>query len=231
MTQRILLFQHTAARRRLNFLNQFRYWQTVSTHSRPKAAACAVGMSGLAGEVSTHSRPKAADFGLAVDTIGYVVSTHSRPKAAATAFLTVDSTGGFQHTAARRRLAPVASSFISTRMFQHTAARRRLVSPDNNKSQYSWFQHTAARRRLLFAKQAVSLCAQFQHTAARRRLFLLSGYVDVENVVSTHSRPKAAADGGVLVLCTIRVSTHSRPKAAEPLLKALFHQVSQPRFR
>ena len=27
------------------------------------------------------------------------------------------------------------------------------------------------------------------------------------------------------------VSTHSRPKAAEPLLKALFHQVSQPRFR
>ena len=27
------------------------------------------------------------------------------------------------------------------------------------------------------------------------------------------------------------VSTHSHPKAAEPLLKALFHQVSQPRFR
>ena len=29
----------------------------------------------------------------------------------------------------------------------------------------------------------------------------------------------------------VLVSTHSRPKAAEPLLKALFHQVSQPRFR
>ena len=29
-------------------------------------------------------------------------------------------------------------------------------------------------------------------------------------------------------LLPAHVSTHSRPKAAEPLLKALFHQVSQP---
>ena len=29
----------------------------------------------------------------------------------------------------------------------------------------------------------------------------------------------------------LQVSTHSRPKAAEPLSKALLHQVSQPQFR
>ena len=45
----------------------------------------------------------------------------------------------------------------------------------------------------------------FQHTAARRRLS-----------ISNHKRNEA------------RVSTHSRPKAAEPLSKALLHQVSQP---
>ena len=48
----------------------------------------------------------------------------------------------------------------------------------------------------------------FQHTAARRRLVL-----------------------NAVVIAWLQVSTHSRPKAAEPLLKALFHQVSQPRFR
>ena len=32
--------------------------------------------------------------------------------------------------------------------------------------------------------------------------------------VSTHSRPKAAANGDVIVLGGLAVSTHSRPKAA-----------------
>ena len=50
--------------------------------------------------------------------------------------------------------------------------------------------------------------ALFQHTAARRRLECLTSAISFN-----------------------KVSTHSRPKAAEPLLKALFHQVSQPRFR
>ena len=56
--------------------------------------------------------------------------------------------------------------------------------------------------------RAKTLFQTFQHTAARRRLQLLQ-YRQM----------------------TVQVSTHSRPKAAEPLLKALFHQVSQPRFR
>ena len=71
--------------------------------------------------------------------------------------------------------------------------------------------------------------------------------------VSTHSRPKAAGQTCLAVTYQRAVSTHSRPKAAgliqgvlfglhlfqhtaarrrlEPLLKALLHQVSQPRFR
>ena len=49
--------------------------------------------------------------------------------------------------------------------------------------------------------------------------------------VSTHSRPKAAGFLTAHKASNETVSTHSRPKAAEPLLKALFHQVSQPRFR
>ena len=75
----------------------------------------------------------------------------------------------------------------------------------------------------------------FQHTAARRRLDVL-GYLDIRrSLVSTHSRPKAAVEGGIRAEviesfntqppeggCMIHqrfnvgaiVSTHSRPKAA-----------------
>ena len=89
----------------------------------------------------------------------------------------------------------------------------------------------------------------FQHTAARRRLGGFNHIGEFNNVsthsrpkaavqslcrlarqlaVSTHSRPKAAADYQSENIDYVVVSTHSRPKAAEPLLKALLHQVSQP---
>ena len=55
------MFQHTAARRRLEvqagFYGQRRY---VSTHSRPKAAGYCIKVLGKMTHVSTHSRPKAA---------------------------------------------------------------------------------------------------------------------------------------------------------------------------
>ena len=54
------LFQHTAARRRLNLQ----------------------ALSGLHSAVSTHSRPKAAAVRTCGEADGYLVSTHSRPKAA-----------------------------------------------------------------------------------------------------------------------------------------------------
>ena len=79
------------------------YYQIVSTHSRPKAAAVSFTACLNFGEfqhtaarrrlvdkvitfantlVSTHSRPKAAERGEAAFQVAVIVSTHSRPKAA-----------------------------------------------------------------------------------------------------------------------------------------------------
>ena len=56
-----LLFQHTAARRRLRRTNPLcRKTDQVSTHSRAKAAALSVRSQSTARLVSTHSRAKAA---------------------------------------------------------------------------------------------------------------------------------------------------------------------------
>ncbi|EFE50023.1 hypothetical protein NEIELOOT_01277 [Neisseria elongata subsp. glycolytica ATCC 29315] len=82
---------------------------------------------------------------------------------------------------------------------------------------------------------------------------MIRGRQYAKNTVSIHSRPKAAATFSPAVGLLFCVSIHSRPKAAvriigsrawltlfqytaarrrlEPLLKALFRQVSQPRFR
>ena len=78
--------------------------------------------------VSTHSRPKAAGWQLLLHCPKTRVSTHSRPKAAGTAayccppsawsFNTQPPEGGWP----LRSIRPCCSS-----MFQHTAARRRLV--------------------------------------------------------------------------------------------------------
>ena len=98
------------------------------------------------------------------------VSTHSRPKAAAAQFVLN----------------------LVLLLFQHTAARRRLRRQCRWCCRILWFQHTAARRRLQ------------------------SGEVWLSNGknVSTHSRPKAAADGYYNFPYQSGVSTHSRPKAA-----------------
>ena len=76
-------FQHTAARRRLVFPKGIYYLKHgVSTHSRPKAAGLVSYNTIIAARVSTHSRPKAA--GAMPNTVVKLdgVSTHSRPKAA-----------------------------------------------------------------------------------------------------------------------------------------------------
>ena len=54
----------------------------------------------------------------------------------------------FQHTAARRRLVILSFRIIGYSLFQHTAARRRLGCCRLKTMRASWFQHTAARRRL-----------------------------------------------------------------------------------
>ena len=54
----------------------------------------------------------------------------------------------------------------------------------------------------------------FQHTAARRRLGLNLKPIWFSEIVSTHSRPKAAGRSKRMGLRFLTVSTHSRPKAA-----------------
>ena len=142
------------------------------------------------------------------------VSTHSRPKAAGTTPAKSGRAWAFQLTAARRRLGAysVPTSVISA--FQLTAARRRL-----GLGTVGWHSYL-----------------QFQLTAARRRLEKYEAVVGHRDV-STHSRPKAAGSGTLIIQLGIspfqltaarrrlvkfrdgwlrpcRVSTHSRPKAA-----------------
>ena len=80
------LFQHTAARRRLNK---------------------AYSSSAYAQYVSTHSRPKAAETIKFQEIVRFAVSTHSRPKAAEKQQLCCMPNSKFQHTAARRRLTKI----------------------------------------------------------------------------------------------------------------------------
>ena len=83
------MFQHTAARRRLDTYNDPKvYLALVSTHSRPKAAGDFVHLNIGSGVVSTHSRPKAAGVSPVSQSISSTVSTHSRPKAAGTMLAT-----------------------------------------------------------------------------------------------------------------------------------------------
>ncbi len=77
------MFQHTAARRRLDPIPTLYYLHlSVSTHSRPKAAGCYPSQFPYHQLVSTHSRPKAAGRFVRRGLLGCDVSTHSRPKAA-----------------------------------------------------------------------------------------------------------------------------------------------------
>ena len=147
------------------------------------------------------------------------VSTHSRPKAAAVVCRGVVSRViRFQHTAARRRLqarglAAVEAVEVSTHSRPKAAACRKT----KKKGEMVGFQHTAARRRLqsfgsshpppgCFNTQPPeggcrsksrfpAASPPFQHTAARRRLLVVfRDGQDGSSQVSTHSRPKAAAD-------------------------------------
>ena len=209
----------------------------VSTHSRPKAAAKPtpperrghmfqhtaarrrlLGQAGSLSKIRTfqHTAARRRLRGLGrKERAMKLVSTHSRPKAAAPPSLPPCSNRGGFNTQPPEGGCP-------------RAAPRRHVLPE--------FQHTAARRRLLRLGRPICRPRLFQHTAARRRLRTLYQLFEAIAVVSTHSRPKAAAP---ILRPTVRndqfqhtaarrrllapfrlrlepspVSTHSRPKAA-----------------
>ena len=145
------LFQHTAARRRLNDGEELPPEDAeVSTHSRPKAAEREAGNGARMIKVFQHTaarRRLIADRDnqlarlmfqhtaarrrlnddLYQDPKPSYVSTHSRPKAAdAHSPVLLGLIERFQHTAARRRLTDGTLKASDSETFQHTAARRRL---------------------------------------------------------------------------------------------------------
>ena len=100
------MFQHTAARRRLPWLlPPISTSLKVSTHSRPKAAACVPSVYAISVFLFHHTAARRR--------------LHPKGGAKSTKKL-------FQHTAARRRLPTASETVANDREFQHTAARRRL---------------------------------------------------------------------------------------------------------
>ena len=121
----------------------------VSTHSRPKAAACKRRKERFRLQSFNTQPPEGGCMRYAHFAPSHLVSTHSRPKAAANPWFTAASKNWFQHTAARRRLQLPNSGVTFNILFQHTAARRRLLMFLIKRKCEPLFQHTAARRRLL----------------------------------------------------------------------------------
>ena len=190
----------------------------VSTHSRPKAAAIISPTKFIIPFVSTHSRPKAAaaimlfiimvikqfQHTAARRRLPYYalhnsafakVSTHSRPKAAASGCAGTYSFGFCFNTqppeggcVATFSIVPKCFSFNT----QPPEGGCYTRIPYRNK--IAEFQHTAARRRLRPRVMVGRPQQKFQHTAARRRLHKRTSYRGCFTTVSTHSRPKAAAN-------------------------------------
>ena len=188
--------------------------------------------------VSTHSRPKAAGIPYRAGNLRPVVSTHSRPKAAGVWYSQQNTLSRrFQHTAARRRLGCVPASepkgcCVSTHS-RPKAAGLGLFAKSFDLVVSTHSRPKAAGRRITRLQTSLSgfntqppeggwlvvngkaiVDRLFQHTAARRRL-----------VASTHA-PRVLPnrfntqppEGGWNAIkeraANIHVSTHSRPKAA-----------------
>ena len=169
--------------------------QSVSTHSRPKAAG-AFGRSafGGCGGVSTHSRPKAAGLANAMYSSLHKGFNTQPPEGGWDGKIQIESKKDmFQHTAARRRLALHQVGVPALSVFQHTAARRRLAKMEG-------LNHAAT--------------TSFNTQPPEGGWYAHFVYGHASLVVSTHSRPKAAGSRRHRQLQRQPVSTHSRPKAA-----------------
>ena len=167
-----VVFQHTAARRRLLFLFLNLRFFDMCFNTQPPEGGC--NRLSLFPSPDCKFQHTAARRRLHVLKINKLVNSL------------------FQHTAARRRLLNRPNQLFQNCVFQHTAARRRLpaevlkVFEDGAVSTHSrpkaaarpliaainrlQFQHTAARRRLQDNRHLVAYFRKFQHTAARRRL-------------------------------------------------------------
>ena len=103
-------------------------------------------------------------------------------------------------------------------MFQLTAARRRLDECASPPNYANMFQLTAARRRLVLVVWAGIELISFQLTAARRRLGFVSHFA-VQVAACFNSQPPEGGWANEWPAYSDQiVSTHSRPKAAGGLI-------------
>ena len=208
-------FQHTAARRRLgNLCRGLPQGVIVSTHSRPKAAgAMYYGISTVI-EVSTHSRPKAA--GTATIPFSYALTGfNTQPPEGGWAIRKSPYSNAwlFQHTAARRRLG-TSQNFRSRLHAVSTHSRPKAAGSQRQRQEWQKkFQHTAARRRLDFHFRDTNSVIKFQHTAARRRLAFSKSSSSAGIGFNTQP-PEGGWESNFTFELNTVVSTHSRPKAA-----------------
>ena len=189
-----LLFQHTAARRRLVRLPPLILpILAVSTHSRPKAA----------GRRNRRNRGSVCRFNTQPPEGGWNTMSSATP-----------TSRSFQHTAARRRLAARSSS-PKVIYIVSTHSRPKAAGPFPSIQPQPGMVSTHSRPKAAgFADGKVAFFLRFQHTAARRRLENNADKSGHRHRVSTHSRPKAAGQTLVNAIMAKLVSTHSRPKAA-----------------
>ena len=169
-------FQHTAARRRLRWAANRHLRETVvSTHSRPKAAAVVPGLERYLKQCFNTQPPEGGcASGPRASTKTFSVSTHSRPKAAAL-------------------VCRIGTCFIGCFNTQPPeggckgSAYRNGVRPG--------FNTQPPEGGCLGRRWDATATVKFQHTAARRRLPHMDAERLAQGLVSTHSRPKAAAGG------------------------------------
>ena len=201
------MFQHTAARRRLD-APYAPLWQAkrVSTHSRPKAAGPFLRLKNVKDDCFNTQPPEGGWYSLMLDKALAEVSTHSRPKAAGLCPVYIVCNGRVVSTHSRPKAAGASQwRFDRAFEFQHTAARRRLDIETMRPSPRSRFQHTAARRRLVTNRNKwPSVCLRFQHTAARRRLGGNGRYGCLPSCFNTQP-----PEGGWAHLSIQRLSLHS----------------------
>ena len=166
---------------------------SVSTHSRPKAAAiCRLKCSRRGG---FNTQPP--EGGWVPESLIWGVNP------------------AFQHTAARRRLGPFDTGSLADTVVS-THSRPKAAGATVPKS--TWigccFNTQPPEGGWLVGRLGLVVLMMFQHTAARRRLAFASANIFPFFMVSTHSRPKAAGSKPNLIRRVDFVSTHSRPKAA-----------------
>ena len=236
-----MLFQHTAARRRLLIypLNTDFFYRCFNT--QPPEGGCDnfFYFKGAEDGVSTHSRPKAAANHLDGLNSSITVSTHSRPKAAA-GFIRFSPTRlpGFNTQPPEGGCLQITYFLMMYPTFQHTAARRRL--PQDLTALYdklAGFNTQPPEGGCYSLETYIANRHQFQHTAARRRLRCTHSDLCITNLCFNTQPPEGgcckrlrynqinrqfqhtAARRRLQWLfqelsALFDVSTHSRPKAA-----------------